>query len=801
MAALYEYRDSSFSRKHRLQLIEDSFNRGMQFTNTPLTEGFVKLLVNFDMQDGGASVVPRLGLRATKILTPQTVDEDTVTGYEQIIAAREQNIEQRTMPQFFIRDSLNETPIGNLRRGPLTMLSSNNVMNGNGYPIAAEHYVQKDYPDASYILPQNAEIHGIPLDTPTTLTKHVGTYGWAQRYYFFDPMLKKLVHTEWDDVAATFKFTVEEPKSITTNTAVTWGYNMLAENPYAFENKWSAGGGIIDFDGILPYNTNGQLNLTPVTNEQLDFRLYYSVPEGVRYHLIWEWRSTRTDSWTTLQAKDVQFTTLLDLHVPFSPPDSGIIMRVSAYGYTEVSGEWVRNTFTDAVIAVGFNFDKTEYGNTVNANNKTYTIPHATGMVYWKNRLVVWGVPEDPTLLFASDVNDPTYFPYPNNCETFDEPVKYAIPFMDYLLVFTSTQLYMLTLTPDGLGWTTQSLQNNLTIADWDIHLIQVVKNMVFFRSGNYYYMIVPKAGSQTGELTLATISKPLYYLFDNFKENVENALYDVYDYRGPLTLLHYYNYLDFEDIHNVYVFQTDKAEYINFCILYNIADRSWRIYTFGSQSIRTPYKADATQRGTLCSLSSALVDEQEVATPLLFQFLVQRDDWYIPRHHTIETIDDLFKTNHVFHNWQHMDMGYREHSSNFKKRYRELQFVINNISNQALDLYTDFYIDGEQRKNRYVYEVVHDVDPESPRYGLITVEKVLADPVTAPATTALGSDEEDFLAWRLDNSRFPDVAFWKVRLPVSGKGYTPRFCFTSRNEFIYELLNVSFVYRALGSR
>lgn len=801
MAALYEYRSTSFQRQHRLQLIEDKFGSGMQYTNTPLPEGFVKSLVNFDMHDDGGALTPRLGLRSKEILTPQSVTAGTVRGNEQIVAAREQNITHKTMPQFFVNTGLTGSSIQNIHKGKLTMLSGTNVLNTNGYPISAEYYNQVDYPDAAYVLPQNAEIHNIPLETTNTLTKHVGTYGWAQRYYFFDPALKKLVHSEWDETTSAFKYTVEEAKSITTNTAVTWGYNMLAENPYAFENKWSASGGIIDFDGILPYSANGQLNLTPVTNEQLDFRLYYSVPEGIRYHIVWEWRSTATDSWTVLQAKDVQFATLLDLHVPFSPPDAALIMRVSAYGYTQKDADWVRNTFTDATIAVGFNFNKTEYGNTVNANNKTYSIPHASGMTYWKNRLVVWGVPEDPTLLFASDVNDPTYFPYPNNCETFDEPVKYAVPFMDYLLVFTSTQLHMLTLTQDGLGWTTQRLQNNLTIADWDIHLIQVVKNMVFFRSGNYYYMIVPKAGSSGGELALATISKPLYYLFDNFKENVEEILYEVYDYRGPLTLLHYYNYLDFEDIHNVYVFQTDRAEYINFCLLYNIASRSWRIYTFGSQAIRTPYKADATQRGTLCSLSSAMVGEQEVATPLLFQFSTVREDWYIPKHHTIDTIDQVLAVQHTFRNWQHMDMGYREHSSNFKKRYRELQFVINNISNQALDFHSDFYIDGEQRKNRYIYEVVHDIDPASPNYGLITVEKKLSDPVTAPATTALGDSETDFTAWRLDNSRFPDVAFWKVRLPVSGKGYTPRFSFTSRNESIYELLNVSFIYRALGSR
>ena len=70
MAGIYEYRSTSFTRQHRLQLIEDKFSSGMQFTNTPLPEGFVKTLVNFDMHDSGSAVTPRLGLRSKKILTP-----------------------------------------------------------------------------------------------------------------------------------------------------------------------------------------------------------------------------------------------------------------------------------------------------------------------------------------------------------------------------------------------------------------------------------------------------------------------------------------------------------------------------------------------------------------------------------------------------------------------------------------------------------------------------------------------------------------------------------------------------------
>lgn len=802
--ALYSFRDSSYMRKSRLQLIEEGFIFGMQYTNTPLLEGYNKTMVNLDLHDAGVSLTPRAGLRTSAFYTPSANILTPCTGLEQMLQAGERYIDDAVFSQFMVLKEMTATKIGKLYKGNIAMITDSGASITGMYPVPQKSYLQEIYPTAAYIVPDNAEIHGIALDNSLTLARHVGTKAWAQRYYFFDPITHEVVYTKFDEDTSKFVFTTEPAKQTNINTAVTWGYNMLMEDPYTFVNTFSAGGGIIDFDGILPYNVNGTLNLTPVTNESLSFRLYYKVPQGKKYHIVWEWRSVSADTWTTIREYDVTFDTLLEQAVPFTAPDAGIIMRVSGYGYTQNEAlAWVRNTFVDATLAVGFNFDKNAYGNTTNMGNTNYTIDQASGMAYWKNRVVVWGVPEDPNILFASDINDPTYFPYPNNVEIFDEPVKYAVPFLDNLLVFTSSKLYILTLSMDGLGWTTKCIQNNLSIADWDIHLIQVVKNMVFFRSGNYYYMIVPKSGSLTGELTLAAVAKPLYYFFDNFEESVKEIVNSAYDYQGSLTLVHYYNYLDFEDVHNVYVFKTDNDEYLNFCLLYSTATRSWRIYCYGSQSIRIPFKADATQRGTICSLGSISDGTGGTkAAPQLFMFdNTNRADWYIPRGVTPETMATIFTAVHYFKNWQHLDTGYREHSSNFKKRYRELQFVLNNLSNRALNFYTDFYIDGEQRKNRYTYEVMQEKDPESPNYGLITVEKKLAEPMTAPATTALGASDTDYSAWRLDTSMFPDVSFWKVRLPVSGKGYTPRFCLTSRNEEAYELLNISYVYRAMGSR
>ena len=108
-----------------------------------------------------------------------------------------------------------------------------------------------------------------------------------------------------------------------------------------------------------------------------------------------------------------------------------------------------------------------------------------------------------------------------------------------------------------------------------DIPLIRTVKNMVFFKSGNYYYMVVPKANSTTGELVVAPISRPVELFFDRFKEAIDSVLKKVYDYEDDIQLVHHYNFLDFEDVHNMYVFQTTKGVLLNIAVLYNTVART----------------------------------------------------------------------------------------------------------------------------------------------------------------------------------------------------------------------------------
>ena len=60
---------------------EDQFSKGMQFTNAPLTDGYAKAIINFDLKNDGTSLVPRGGLHdvASNVAT---IDSDiTATDY------------------------------------------------------------------------------------------------------------------------------------------------------------------------------------------------------------------------------------------------------------------------------------------------------------------------------------------------------------------------------------------------------------------------------------------------------------------------------------------------------------------------------------------------------------------------------------------------------------------------------------------------------------------------------------------------------------------------------------------------
>ena len=455
---------------------------------------------------------------------------------------------------------------------------------------------------------------------------------------------------------------------------------------------------------------------------------------------------------------------------------------------------------------------------TANRDLLKYDLSKCKGMVYWKGHLWLYGLDADPTVLFCSDTNEPAYFPYPNNIDILDEPVMGVIPFNEYLLVITRTTMYKLTLNEDG-SWTKTIIQGSLNFTEFDMNLVKVVKNMLFFKSGTQYYMVVPKTLSLQNELAIAPVSKNIELFLDNMQEEVPLLLSTIYSYEGEIEFVQHYNFLNYEDVFNVYVYRAGDV-YVNLGLIYSTTARHWRFYIWESQEIYLPVIQDATKTTNFYApLHYNFRYEGTLGTGLGVQILEVVDDecsdFYITdpvfnvEHHqdrwtwtaNARLIED-FQDHHFFKNYTYLDTGYRDINTDHKKRCREVQFKFNNVAKTKIQFFTEFLLDGEKRKWYYTYNTEQIQDPDDPDFGLIYIDKQEAENLELPGANILdGESILPFNAWELDASRFPDVNFWKARLKVSGKNYTPRVKLLCRSTDDYNIIGYTWTYRDMYSR
>lgn len=841
-------------RGKREAYLQNDFSKGMMFTSAPLELGYAKTLVNYDISANNSTLVPRCGVRTTDLLVPDMANEyedsyhsdDDIT----IMAAQECVEPDGNTYRQLILGKVTDGNVGELHvvTSPYEdLIAEIETREGNladDYEIDLYNmYKPSDSCPALFSVPTQAEIHKIKLTNNRKVASVVGSFAFTNSFYFVNPTQKKINKTVFD--AEDKRYVVEsvDPVQLTPTEAVTYGYNMLlGENAYNFVNNAHAGA--IELTGILPYSgpTSTTLVMTPKPETPVTLRCFFNAEVNGKYRFTWEWRNVTDEDWTLL-SKSVDKETdyiivrkeegsdeviLLDsegTEYPylqwegFTAPTSDIMIRVQAYNIEEGVNE--AGTFNDVeqAMIVGLNFAQGANSNS-NLQPETYDLTTATGMTYWKNRLVLWGVPKDPTILFLSNVNEPACFSYPNDIDIFDEPIVYAVPFLDTLLVFTTSKVVQLTLSEDGNSWNSQVIQAHLNISPWDKHLIQTVKNMIFFKSGNYYFMIVPKAQSLTGELALAPVSNALVDFFNHFNKNVEELLFDVYAYEGAFELVNYYNFLDYDDMHNVYVFEFDESSYLHLDVMYNTNERTWRLYTYEAPQMLYPYKQDATQTGQLASTSIARSDYGPARIVQLYAFnknIVK--DFYIPSylylHYSNDELDEeqlitdvsIFMeqddTIMTFDNWQFLDTGYVADEVHYYKRYRELQLMLNNLDGASLYYGMDFIIDGQKRVAYTQYETEQVLDEHNPNYGLMYLQPVQVmnlpvEGIEASNETILGYGNN---VWTLDQSLFPEIAIWRIRTPISGKGAAPRLRLLSKNNSRFELSSVNWIYRYMNMR
>lgn len=852
----------TYERGQRIQDTTVSFASGMSFTNTPLEEGFVKLLVNYDFGENGETLKPRKGLHTIKAYTdyPDSVDP---LGFNEngmsIVAGNKHSYNGRTYYQIIIGVITDvDAPQPNRYYGDAWVLTCRKSFEDDKVDLV--DYVQLNDNTLSqyciFVKPNNSEsnsIHNMSLVESEYVKQHVGTFAFNGGYYYFcnDGSLHYTYFNEDLKKFDIATITAYKPYQSETQNSL---YNMLLEEPYTFENQQV--GTILKLTGFMPCehiknNTDptktGATVLHPQNGLTYDYKLFYNYPGNAdtNYCFHIEYNTGNSDVWYSITRDETAAFSLGPAPIIFQ----GIRVDSSFAQFRIYAVAQEHATFTDSsqlsldslanavILIASFNYaGASKLDSTLNTGLVRYNLSYTAGMTYWKNRIWLFGAKDresgkqDNTILFASDVNRPDWFPYTANADIFDEEIICLQPMLDDLLVFTSHNLYSITIDADGLSWTRKHLQSKLNLAPWDLNFIQIVKNMVFFKSGNYFYMVVPKLTAASGAgLAIAPVSKNITYFLDNFETNVKQIVDDLYNYSSvnrfgdrskitfDLKLIHYYNYLDYEDVHNCYVFEATKKEkirysnstklydtedtkvYFNFELLYNTVSRTWRIYTLESQRVIQPLFMDATGESIYATL---LNYKDNVAVQLLKYSDTSTIDLYIKQG------DNAVSQPNIFSNWQYLDTGLLNQNTDMKKRFREYQFKISNNSNNFLQFYSGFILDKSVRTYEILYQyteidtetegistLVVDAQPKEGIQGAPSIQSssVIVDSVSYNYTT-LGS-------WKLGISKFPETNIWKIRVPTSGKGYLPRVILISYNQADYELISCATVYRQLYSR
>ena len=152
------------------------------------------------------------------------------------------------------------------------------------------------------------------------------------------------------------------------------------------------------------------------------------------------------------------------------------------------------------------------------------------------------------------------------------------------------------------------------------------------------------------------------------------------------------------------------------------------------------------------------------------------------------------------------LDTGYRTLSASTQKRFREVQLKLYSESEAITQFGTSFLVDGVWRRNYTKLTEALTVDNTvtlMPELDLNTFVTELTMPVAEQGDIlkSPGSDTIELSDWTLDFSHFKREAPITIRIPVSGKGFNPRFILMAPNAVGVTINEINWVYRLMYGR
>lgn len=855
------------TRTARRVVEQSTYQLGCYYTNQEVPTGYAKLLVNFSYTDDGQILKPRMGITNDAVLYHSDIDTTSIDNvslgdahldgllYFKDLNDRDQLAETvLSFGQSYLFGSTElNIPQARYFNPNIDNKQGTSILKGSsGWTLVLDKRDTNRYSDKPYYIGRfnkdtasaktiglirtksysnvdvfNTGLNSFQIDRPIVCQYNgtiytICTSALSQvdsTITCADPNFKLArVQLKETTVGDTTEFNavrdVVAIRKPTLTEAVSVGFNMLLDEPYEFPNRQ----GSMDIIGMQAYRPDdtatgplGEVLFTANRGETLRINCVYSFEANKSYQFKWQYKGKGDETWTTIQ--DWKAVAATDI-------------GVDKYIYKDIIPEhdvfsiqvFMREGTDDSTTRIGsFPLFQLGVDTLKNLGTEIFDLTTATGMFTFNNMLGLYGVQGAETTLFFSDIENPGYFPFPHNIDTYDEYILKVVNYLDILLVITTNSIY--TITGSGLPSTfvKKKIVTNLNITELDAELIKVIKDQVFFKADNTFFVLKPN--SYTGDasdLRAYEVSKTINTYLQNFKVNTLTLFNTLYPLRKtePSLLenpndLNIWEYNDLSikgynqhvvdgklqiilrlellcnTTHNVTV-QRHFSNTVDLTMIYDTLTKQWYFQT------NNLLNTSAVRHRRIDNQNLLLFDNTIINNK---RYLIIAKHTNTPKDYYSYTIDNQLYTKEAkLPNWQYIDTGILPLTNTLYKRLRELQFTINNVDQEALSFQSTIYADGKNVLDATKYSIEQITNPQAEDYGHIYINTYDTDNIAFAGTTL-------FDDWVLDSSKFPIVSLNRIHLELRGKGRFISGTFINRDQKRYELSNAIWVLRIMNGR
>lgn len=599
-------------------------------------------------------------------------------------------------------------------------------------------------------------------------------------------------------------------KALNPLEAAAYGFNQLSINPYYFEDEASSG---LEALGVIMYESGSNDTkpvFSPTLGNPVDLRCYYAYPAGnedlqvkiewidntntkAEWNVLVDWPKDGQGGMTIKSGDKIRYSylpTMVNTSIRF-------IARIGDDSATEVT------IGTRAILCGENRYDSIDL--------KKFDLSSCKGMVNWHGALGVYGVAGATDTIFFSDIDNPGYFPFPNNAMAFDNEVLAVHNYLDHLLVITVDSIWLVTPNTVISAAVQKRIMYNIHIPEIDAINAVVLKDQIFFKTDTQFFVLKPNQyTSDATDLKNYVNSTAIANFTSNFKEETINILNNVYrdiwqrhtkDLRTQIRfedfdVLDTHSELRNEEVHYIYTIKPKLTvselitDNLNLHIVYNTLTRSWRMYliAIGNDAVGyNPILYKNKQSGE-------------------FYEFFSHDNRLVVTKQSREVVDDNVEDNGWelttnYNSYQYLDTGNVSIDDTFTKRFREVQFNLANAEKTALDFYVDFKLEGQERVSATNYIIEHVTDKNDPQYGKIFVTPVEDSNMTLPGLTTLAEDVNQSDHFAVDLSKFDALDVATIRFTLQGRGRRGAIQLLSTSLKKYELSDMNWVYRTMSAR